>query len=111
MGGVPAPPLAFVHDVARRAQARRARRDGGARGRRRRRSRGIPGARSWTMTKDATKGADLEAALAELPIFPLPHVVLFPRALLPLHVFEPRYRAMLKDALETHRAIAMAMVL
>ena len=53
---------------------------------------------------------NLEAALAEIPIFPLPQVVLFPRALLPLHIFEPRYRTLLKDALETHRSIAMALV-
>jgi Lon protease-like protein len=38
---------------------------------------------------------DLEA----LPIFPLPNVVLFPGALLPLHVFEPRYRALTRDVL------------
>ena len=31
---------------------------------------------------------------SEIPIFPLPNVVLFPSALLPLHIFEPRYRAM-----------------
>jgi ATP-dependent Lon protease len=54
---------------------------------------------------------DLEAACAELPIFPLPQVVLFPRALLPLHIFEPRYRTMLADALSTHKAIAMALLL
>jgi Lon protease-like protein len=52
----------------------------------------------------------LEQALGELPIFPLPHVVLFPRALLPLHVFEPRYRTMLTDCMETHRAMAIALV-
>ena len=34
-------------------------------------------------------------ALGNLPVFPLPQAVLFPRALLPLHIFEPRYRAML----------------
>lgn len=56
------------------------------------------------------KIGDLEAACAELPIFPLPQVVLFPRALLPLHVFEPRYRAMLKDALVSHKALAMALI-
>jgi len=53
---------------------------------------------------------DLEAACRELAIFPLPQVVLFPRALLPLHVFEPRYRAMLKDCLETSRAMAVALI-
>jgi Lon protease-like protein len=52
----------------------------------------------------------LEAALADMPVFPLSQVVLFPRALLPLHVFEPRYRALLKDALATHKIIAMGLV-
>lgn len=33
------------------------------------------------------------------PIFPLPNVVLFPKTLLPLHIFEPRYQAMARDAL------------
>lgn len=54
--------------------------------------------------------SDLESACAELPVFPLPQVVLFPRALLPLHIFEPRYRKMLEDALGTHKAMAMALV-
>jgi ATP-dependent Lon protease len=49
----------------------------------------------------------VEAALDAIPIFPLPQVVLFPGGLLPLHIFEPRYRAMLADALRTHGAIAM----
>ncbi len=53
---------------------------------------------------------NLEAAVAEMPVFPLSQIVLFPRALLPLHVFEPRYRALLKDALGTHKIIAMALV-
>ncbi len=35
----------------------------------------------------------------EIPIFPLPNVVFFPHTLLPLHVFEPRYRQMLADCL------------
>jgi uncharacterized protein len=34
-----------------------------------------------------------------LPIFPLPEVVFFPQTILPLHVFEPRYRQMIKDCL------------
>ena len=45
------------------------------------------------------------------PLFPLPGVVLLPGALLPLHVFEPRYRLMLKDALEGDKLIAMAILL
>jgi len=45
-----------------------------------------------------------------IPIFPLPGVVLFPRTVLPLHIFEPRYREMTKDALEGDRLIAMALL-
>ena len=52
----------------------------------------------------------LAAALDALPIFPLPDVVLFPRALLPLHVFEPRYQALLADCLATHKCMAMALI-
>lgn len=47
---------------------------------------------------------------AELPVFPLPGVVFFPASVLPLHIFEPRYRAMVKDALEGDRLIAMALL-
>ena len=47
---------------------------------------------------------------SEIPIFPLPNVVLFPSALLPLHIFEPRYRAMVADALESERLIGMVML-
>jgi ATP-dependent Lon protease len=46
----------------------------------------------------------------EIPIFPLPATVLFPGALLPLHVFEPRYRAMTRDALQGDRCIAMVLL-
>jgi Lon protease-like protein len=43
-----------------------------------------------------------------VPVFPLPGVVLFPRIVLPLHIFEPRYRAMLTEVLDGHGTIAMA---
>lgn len=46
--------------------------------------------------------------LAELAIFPLPHAVLFPGELLPLHVFEPRYKDMLSDVLAGERLLAIA---
>ena len=36
-----------------------------------------------------------------LPLFPLPNLVFFPHTRLPLHVFEPRYRQLVKDVLET----------
>src|SRR5438270_10086042 len=42
-----------------------------------------------------------------LPIFPLPDVTFFPHTLLPLHVFEARYRAMVIDALERDRRLAV----
>lgn len=47
------------------------------------------------------------ATLVRLPIFPLPGVVLLPETLLPLHIFEPRYRTMLADALAGERVIGM----
>lgn len=45
-----------------------------------------------------------------LPLFPLPGVVLLPGTLLPLHVFEPRYSALVTDALAGERLIGMAML-
>lgn len=45
-----------------------------------------------------------------IPIFPLPNVVLFPSVFLPLHIFEPRYRAMVDDALEGDRIIGMVLL-
>ncbi len=41
-------------------------------------------------------------------MFPLPNVVLFPGALLPLHIFEPRYRQMVGDLLAGRRRLAVA---
>jgi uncharacterized protein len=45
-----------------------------------------------------------------IPLFPLPGVVLLPGTLLPLHIFEPRYRTMVADALAGSRTIGMAML-
>ena len=42
-----------------------------------------------------------ELSVRELPLFPLPEVVLFPNEVLPLHIFESRYRIMLKSVLES----------
>lgn len=47
------------------------------------------------------------AELAALPLFPLPNAVLFPGAELPLHIFEPRYRAMTERALAGSRLILL----
>lgn len=48
--------------------------------------------------------------LRDVPLFPLPNVVLFPRAVLPLHIFEPRYRRMTADILNGDGRIAMALL-
>lgn len=48
------------------------------------------------------------ADLRALPIFPLPNAALFPGAPLPLHVFEPRYRDMIRDALAGNKTLAVA---
>jgi len=45
-----------------------------------------------------------------VPVFPLPNVVLFPGAVLPLHVFELRYRTMVREALSGERLIALALL-
>jgi uncharacterized protein len=45
-----------------------------------------------------------------IPIFPLPSVVLFPNVFLPLHIFEPRYREMVTDALAGDRMIGMVLM-
>lgn len=46
-------------------------------------------------------------ASTRLSVFPLPGAILFPRMHLPLHIFEPRYRAMVGDALARDRRIGM----
>jgi Lon protease-like protein len=50
------------------------------------------------------------AALRELALFPLPNAVLLPGGLLPLHVFEPRYREMTRDCLAGSRTMAIALL-
>jgi len=45
----------------------------------------------------------------EVPVMTLPHATLFPQALLPLFIFEPRYRQMLVDSLNTSRMFSVAM--
>ena len=45
-----------------------------------------------------------------VPVFPLPNVVLFPNVFLPLHIFEPRYRQMVEDALNGDRIIGMVLL-
>ncbi len=47
----------------------------------------------------------------EVAVFPLPNTVFFPDTVLPLHVFEPRYRAMVRDAIRGERRIAVSLLL
>jgi uncharacterized protein len=47
---------------------------------------------------------------SNLPLFPLPSVVLFPGVFLPLHIFEARYRQMVRDALAGERMIGMVLL-
>lgn len=46
----------------------------------------------------------------QIPVFPLPDIVFFPGTVLPLHVFETRYRVMVKDALAADGTIAVALL-
>jgi len=55
------------------------------------------------MTPQEKLRRDLDA----LPVFPLPDVVLLPYEMVPLHIFEPRYRRMVEDLLETKGHLAL----
>jgi ATP-dependent Lon protease len=46
----------------------------------------------------------------QVRLFPLPNLVMFPHVVQPLHIFEPRYRAMLEDSLAADHLIAMALL-
>ena len=45
-----------------------------------------------------------------VPVFPLPNAILFPGARLPLYIFEPRYKRMIDDALESDRYISVTLL-
>lgn len=62
------------------------------------------------MSSDPSALTSLLPALSALPLFPLPQAVLFPGAVLPLHVFEPRYKAMIRDCLASHRALSVVQI-
>lgn len=49
-------------------------------------------------------------SVRELPLFPLPELVLFPGRHLPLHVFEPRYRIMMNTVLQSDRRFGVLML-
>jgi uncharacterized protein len=50
----------------------------------------------------------IRRALPNLPIFPLPGAVLLPHSLVPLHIFEPRYRKLTRDCQDGLRVMALA---
>ncbi len=60
--------------------------------------------------QDASPFSQYKEKEIVVPLFPLPNVVLFPGALLPLHIFEERYREMTKDALAGSRMIGMILL-
>ena len=76
---------------------------------------GVPGA-AWAQspTAGATGGSSAlparEILPRTIPIFPLQDVMLFPNLPRPLHIFEPRYRAMVADALKGDRIIGMVLL-
>lgn len=51
-----------------------------------------------------------EAGSVELAVFPLPGAVLFPGTLMPLHIFEPRYRHMTADVLAGNHQLSVALI-
>jgi len=53
----------------------------------------------------------LGRALRRLPLFPLEDVVLFPHSMVPLHIFEARYRKMVRDVLGSNRLVAISLQL
>lgn len=59
---------------------------------------------------DFNKITDLENFSGIVPVFPLSSVVFFPNTLLPLHIFEQRYRDMLNDAQNSEELILMALL-
>ena len=46
---------------------------------------------------------------SEIPVMVLPNAILFPQAMLPLYIFEPRYQQMLSDVLNSHRMFSVAL--
>lgn len=53
---------------------------------------------------------DIEGFDGTVRLFPLPNVVLFPRVIQPLHIFEPRYKQMVEDALDDNGLIALCLL-
>jgi Lon protease-like protein len=63
------------------------------------------------MSSGKTTSRSLARALRRLPLFPLEDVVLFPHSMIPLYVFESRYRKMVRDVLAGNRLVAISLQL
>lgn len=68
----------------------------------------------WTKQMDLSnldlKGvSNLDEFSGVIPLFPLSTVVFFPNTLLPLHIFEPRYKQMINDVIDKEKIIGMAL--
>ncbi len=63
------------------------------------------------MSSDKTASRGFGRALRRLPLFPLEDVVLFPHSMIPLHIFEARYRKMVRDVLGSNRLVAISLQL
>jgi ATP-dependent Lon protease len=63
------------------------------------------------MSSDRLPARGLGRALRRLPLFPLEDVVLFPHSMIPLHIFEARYRKMVRDVLGSNRLVAISLQL
>lgn len=65
-----------------------------------------------TSPKSTTRSTTNKAPeRTEVALFPIPDVVAFPGMELPLHVFEPRYRQLVRDCIRDHRMLAVSHVL
>ena len=60
---------------------------------------------------DGWPPADGDAAARVVPLFPLPNLFLFPGTVMPLHIFEPRYRQMMEDSLDGPGRLVIGTVL
>ena len=63
------------------------------------------------MSSDRPVLRGLGRALRRLPLFPLEDVVLFPHSMIPLHIFEARYRKMVRDVLGSNSLVAISLQL
>lgn len=64
----------------------------------------------WDRGLMSDHSAALVGFQGQARLFPLPNLVLFPHAVQPLHIFEPRYRQLIGDALEDDRLVAMVLL-